>query len=114
MSDSAAEWCLCDRTIPFMKTKLKDYEVAEIGKALGDPNRLSIYTHIAKHKEAFCGEIHAEHAISAATLSHHLKVLADLGLITSRKEGLNVYYRAIPERLAAYLDYLAKVALSKE
>jgi DNA-binding transcriptional ArsR family regulator len=37
--------------------------------------------------------MHAKHAISGATLSHHLKVLTELGLITSRKEGLNVYYR---------------------
>lgn len=86
--------------------KLSDDEIAGIGKALGDPNRLSIYTQIAKHEELFCGEIHAKHSIAAATLSHHLKVLADLGLITSRKEGLNIYYRAVPSRLAAYAKHL--------
>jgi ArsR family transcriptional regulator len=86
--------------------KMTDDEVAQIGKALGDPNRLAIYTQIAQHDELFCGEMHAKHTISAATLSHHLKVLHDLGLITSRKEGLNVYYRAIPERFRAYIQYL--------
>jgi ArsR family transcriptional regulator, arsenate/arsenite/antimonite-responsive transcriptional repressor len=91
-------------------TKMKDDEVAEIGKALGDPNRLAIYTQIAQHEELFCGEMHAKHTISLATLSHHLKVLTELGLITSRKEGLNVYYRSIPEKLTAYLQYLASVA----
>ena len=88
---------------------MTDDEVAQIGKALGDPNRLAIYTHIAQHDELFCGEIHAKHAISLPTLSHHLKVLTDLGLITSRKEGLNVYYRVSPDRLAAYLKYLAGI-----
>ena len=86
--------------------KMTDDEVAQIGKALGDPNRLAIYTQIAQHEERFCGEMHAKHTISAATLSHHLKVLHDLGLITSRKEGLTVYYRAIPERFAGYIQYL--------
>jgi ArsR family transcriptional regulator len=86
--------------------RMTDNEVAQIGKALGDPNRLAIYTHIAEHDELFCGEMHAKHAISAATLSHHLKVLTDLGLITFRKEGLNVYYRIVPDRFAAYLKYL--------
>ena len=89
---------------------MTDNEVAQIGKALGDPNRLAIYTDIAQHEERFCGEMHAKHAISAATLSHHLKVLTDLGLITFRKEGLNVYYRIVPERFAAYLKYLEGIA----
>jgi ArsR family transcriptional regulator, arsenate/arsenite/antimonite-responsive transcriptional repressor len=89
--------------------KMTDDEVAQIGKALGDPNRLAIYTQIAQCDELFCGEMHAKHAISAPTLSHHLKVLTDLGLITFRKEGLNVYYRAVPERFALYLKYLAGI-----
>lgn len=89
---------------------MKDDEAAQIARALGDPNRLAIYTQIAQHDELFCGEMHAKHVISMATLSHHLKVLADLGLITSRKEGLNVYYRAVPERFTAYLKYMAGIA----
>jgi len=93
--------------------KLTDVEVAQIGKALGDPNRLAIYTQISQSDELFCGEMHAKHAIAAATLSHHLKVLADLGLITFRKEGLNVYYRAIPERFTAYMEYLARIGPKK-
>jgi ArsR family transcriptional regulator len=88
---------------------MKDDEVARIARALGDPNRLAIYTQVAQHDELFCGEIHAKHTISAATLSHHLKVLADLGLITSRKVGLNVYYRAVPEKLASYALHLTGI-----
>jgi ArsR family transcriptional regulator len=94
-------------------SKLKDREVAQIGKALGDPNRLAIYTQIAEHRELFCGEICAKHTISPATLSHHLKVLADLGLITSRKDGLNVYYRAVPQKLASYIEYLGRISAKK-
>jgi ArsR family transcriptional regulator len=89
--------------------KMTDDEVAQIGKALGDPNRLAIYTQIAQCDELFCGEMHAKHAISAPTLSHHLKVLTDLGLITFRKDGLNVYYRDVPAKFAAYLKYLAEI-----
>ncbi len=88
---------------------LSDDEVAQIGRALGDPNRLAIYTQIAQHDELFCGEMLGKHPISAATLSHHLKVMSDLGLITSRKDGLNVYYRAVPEKFAAYLKYLSLI-----
>jgi ArsR family transcriptional regulator len=89
--------------------KMNDVEAAQIGKALGDPNRLAIYSDLAKHDELFCGEMHCKHPVSAATLSHHLKVLTDLGLISYRKEGLNMYYHAVPEKFAAYLQYLASV-----
>src|ERR1700742_5016924 len=91
------------------KKRITDDEAAQIGRALGDPNRLAIYTQIAQSDELFCGEMHAKHVISPPTLSHHLKVLTDLGLITSRKDGLNVYYRVIPERFAAYLKFLTGI-----
>jgi len=86
--------------------KMTDIRVAEIGRALGDPNRLAIYTDIARHDELFCGEMSTKAKIRPPTLSHHLKVLTELELITSRKEGLNVFYRVIPETFAAYLAYL--------
>lgn len=89
--------------------RITDQEVAQIGKALGDPNRLAIYTQIAKHEELFCGEMYAKGRISQPTVSHHLKVLTELGLIASRKEGLNVFYRVIPQRLQAYLKYLSEL-----
>jgi ArsR family transcriptional regulator, arsenate/arsenite/antimonite-responsive transcriptional repressor len=90
--------------------KLNDNQAAQIARALGDPNRLAIYTQIAQSKELFCGEMHGKHTISPATLSHHLKVLTELNLITSRKEGLNVYYRSVPETLAAYRKYLVEIS----
>lgn len=90
--------------------KLNDSQAAQIAKALGDPNRLAIYSHIAQNDELYCGEMHARHPISAATLSHHLKVLTELKLITSRKEGLNVYYRSVPATFVAYMAYLAGIA----
>jgi ArsR family transcriptional regulator len=92
--------------------KMTGDEVAQIGKALGDPNRLAIYTQIAQCHEVYCGEMHGKNTISPATLSHHLKVLHELGLITSRKEGLNVYYRSVPERFADYLRYLTGIGPS--
>lgn len=92
-----------------MTERMNDEEVAQIGRALGDPNRLAIYTQLAQHDELFCGEMHTKHTISLATLSHHLKVLADLGLIVSRKDGPNVYYRVVTEKLEAYLKHLAAI-----
>ncbi|WP_263357296.1 ArsR/SmtB family transcription factor [Acidicapsa ligni] len=89
--------------------KITENEAAQIGKALGDPNRLAIYSQIAHHDELFCGEMHAKQRITLPTLSHHLKVLTDLGLITHRKEGLNVYYRVVPERFNEYVKFLTRI-----
>jgi ArsR family transcriptional regulator len=73
-------------------------------------HRFAIYSQIAQSGELFCGEMCAKHTISPGTLSHRLKILTELGLITSRKEGLNVFYRGVPETFAAYLKYLTGMA----
>ncbi|MEG9433447.1 helix-turn-helix transcriptional regulator [Terriglobus sp. ADX1] len=85
---------------------MKEKEATLIAKALGEPSRFSIYSQIAEGDGIYCGEVCNKHALSPGTVSHHLKVLTDLGLITSRKEGLNVYYRSVPEKFSAYLAYL--------
>jgi ArsR family transcriptional regulator, arsenate/arsenite/antimonite-responsive transcriptional repressor len=43
-----------------------------------------------------------------ATISHHLRVLTQAGLISSRRSGQYIFYRAIPTRLAQYRSYLAR------
>jgi ArsR family transcriptional regulator len=84
-------------------------EAALIGKALGDPTRLSIYSQIANRgSELFCGELGDCHVLSMATISHHLRVLTQAGLISSRRSGQYIFYRAIRPRLTEYRKYLAK------
>lgn len=85
---------------------MKEKEATSIAKALGEPSRFSIYKQIAEGDEIYCGEVCSKHELSPGTVSHHLKVLTDIGLITSRKEGLNVYYRSVPEKFSSYLAYL--------
>ncbi len=89
--------------------RMKENEAAQVAKALGDPTRFSIYQQIAHGEEIYCGEICDKHSISPGTVSHHLKILTDLGLIASRKDGLNVYYRTIPDTFSHYLEYLARL-----
>lgn len=74
---------------------------AEICQALASPKRLEIlYT--LRDGELPAGELARRLGISTANLSQHLSIMRQTGLLDSRKEGLNVYYRlAIPEILAA-------------
>jgi len=48
--------------------------------------------------------------VTPATVSHHLKILSDAGLIACRRKGQFVYSEAVPETIAAYARALAKMA----
>ncbi|NRQ38100.1 helix-turn-helix transcriptional regulator [Nonomuraea sp. NN258] len=87
-------------------------ELARVFKALGDPVRLRILSIVASHQggEACVCDITGAFELSQPTISHHLKVLKDVSLLTSERRGSWVYYRLIPESLAqlsALLDIAA-------
>ncbi|MFI6454676.1 ArsR/SmtB family transcription factor [Streptosporangium amethystogenes] len=76
--------------------------VARVFKALGDPVRLRILSIVASHAggEACVCDIAAAFEVSQPTISHHLKVLKEVGLLTSERRASWVYYRVVPEFLA--------------
>jgi ArsR family transcriptional regulator len=78
-------------------------ELASLFKALGDPVRLRLLSHIAEQPEAEACVCHLTEPIglSQPTVSHHLKLLHDAGLLERDKRGAWVYYRVVPERLEA-------------
>src|SRR5260370_42465870 len=84
--------------------------VEKIGKALSDRTRLRIFESISREDQMNCGDIVSMRGVSHATVSHHLKVLSDAGLIDCRRQGQFVYRRAIPETLEEYARALMKLA----
>ncbi|HKW33568.1 MAG TPA: metalloregulator ArsR/SmtB family transcription factor [Candidatus Acidoferrum sp.] len=85
-------------------------QIEKISKALGDETRLSIFEAISRGKQMNCGEIVSMRGVTPATVSHHLKILSEAGLITCRHEGQFVYNEAIPETIEEYGRALAKIA----
>jgi ArsR family transcriptional regulator len=85
-------------------------EIEKISKALADQTRLRIFEAISRSKQMNCGEIVSMRGITPATVSHHLKILSEAGLIACRREGQFVYSEAIPETIATYARALAKIA----
>ena len=81
--------------------------LAAMFKALADPARVTIMAMLLNAEEVCACDISGGIGKSAATASHHLKVLRDSGLVTSEKRGTWVYYRAVPERVAAIADALS-------
>lgn len=81
---------------------------AEQLAALGSPIRLSILRYVVQGDEngTPAGEIQTRLEMPASTLSHHLERLSAAGLLTSRREGTFIYYRAEYTALRALTDYL--------
>src|SRR6266699_5584623 len=84
-------------------------EVEKISKALADQTRLRIFEAISSTDHMNCGDIVSMRGVTPATVSHHLKILSEVELITCRREGQFVYSQAIPETIAAYTRALAKI-----
>ncbi len=78
-------------------------QVAPLLKALADPVRLRLMSLIASHEgsEACVCDLNDAFDLSQPTISHHLKVLHEAGLVDRDKRGVWVYYRARPQALAA-------------
>ena len=85
-------------------------QVEKISKALADETRLKVFEAISARPELTCSEIVAIQGVTPATISHHLKILHDAGLIECRKEGQAVHNRTVPETIDAYAAALQKMA----
>ncbi len=89
-------------------------EIEKISKALADETRLRIFEAISARKHMTCGEIVSMRGVTPATVSHHLKILSEAGLITCRRAGQFVHSHAVPETITAYARALAKIARGKK
>jgi ArsR family transcriptional regulator, arsenate/arsenite/antimonite-responsive transcriptional repressor len=89
-------------------------EIEKISKALADETRLRIFEAISGSGHLNCGEIVSMRGLTPATVSHHLRILSDAGLIACRREGQFVYSETVPETIEAYSRALAKIANGKK
>jgi ArsR family transcriptional regulator len=78
-------------------------QVAPLLKALADPVRLRLMSLVASRPggEACVCDLNEAFDLSQPTISHHMKVLHEAGLVDRDKRGVWVYYRARPQALAA-------------
>jgi ArsR family transcriptional regulator len=77
--------------------------VAPLLKALADPVRLRLMSLVASHEggEACGCDLNDAFDLSQPTISHHMKVLHDAGLVDREKRGVWVFYRVRPQALAS-------------
>ncbi|MCD5317213.1 ArsR/SmtB family transcription factor [Kineosporia babensis] len=80
----------------------KAQKLASLLKALAEPTRLQLLSLVAAHEggEACVCDLTEPVGLSQPTVSHHLKILVEAGLLTREKRGVWAYYTLVPERVA--------------
>jgi ArsR family transcriptional regulator len=82
--------------------------MAQVAKALGDPVRLQLVDVLGKHAGKVCVcELVPLFDLSQPTVSHHLKVLREAGIVGSERQGLWAYYFVIPDALKELSEWLS-------
>jgi ArsR family transcriptional regulator, arsenate/arsenite/antimonite-responsive transcriptional repressor len=107
-SQAVAEAC----AIPLVREPMGETAaagLAQVFKALGDPVRLRLVSLIGAHQggEVCVCDLTTAFDLTQPTISHHLKVLREAGIIDSERRGTWVYYRLVPaalERMATLLS----------
>ena len=101
---SPAETAACCAPLTAQPLTMEQAEqVTPLLKALADPVRLRLISLIASHKggEACICDLNDAFDLSQPTISHHMKVLHEAGLVDRDKRGVWVYYRIRPQALAS-------------
>jgi ArsR family transcriptional regulator len=82
-------------------------ELARRFKALADPTRVAIVNRLAGAGEVCVCELVADFELSQPTISHHLRILREAGLVEARRRGTWAYYRLVPEAVSSLARALA-------
>ena len=99
----------CCEPVVYPGTERSEAErMASIAKALGDPIRIQLVDVLRRHAGKVCVcELTPLFDVGQPTVSHHLKVLRDAGIVDSERRGLWAYYYVLPDavkELSAWLS----------
>jgi ArsR family transcriptional regulator, arsenate/arsenite/antimonite-responsive transcriptional repressor len=104
---SAGERCYEPVVYPDVERE-QAQRMAQVAKALGDPVRLQLVDILRKHAGKVCVcELVPLFDLSQPTVSHHLRVLREAGIVGSERQGLWAYYFVIPDALKELSAWLS-------
>ena len=85
---------------------VEDLELIGVFKALGDAHRFRMVRELAAAGELSCGQVAERFPLAQATISHHLKILADAGLVIVRPEAKHRFFSENRALLTRVVDLL--------
>lgn len=106
MTKAAAASGCCEPVLGGALSEAEAEDLATAFKVLADPARLRLLSLIAATDEMCACDLIEPVGRSQPTVSHHLSVLTDAGLLTREKRGKWAWYRLVPERLKVLRDAL--------
>ncbi|OGP54480.1 MAG: hypothetical protein A2Y65_09910 [Deltaproteobacteria bacterium RBG_13_52_11] len=86
---------------------------ADICKTFANPKRLEILNSLRDGSELSASQLLERIEISKANLSQHMAVLIQKGVVHSRREGVNIFYRLSDDRITKACDIMREVLISK-
>lgn len=86
-------------------------QAATILKALAHPMRIAILNLLEDGKKLTVSEIHEKLNIEQSTASHHLGILKDKGVLSSKRDGKNTYYFLRNDKLGNILDCISNCTI---
>lgn len=92
----------------------RDEIAIRVARALADPTRFRLFRVIAEHGEICCRDLTTRLRVSQATVSHHLRILADAGLVASRRAGQFIYFRGRAEAVREHARALGSAFARRE
>lgn len=88
--------------------RMDESTLMRIAKAIADPTRFAILKAIASREEISCGQLAELFPIAQATVSHHLNVLMNAGLVEMRKQGQHHYFRLQRKAVRLFGEWLLR------
>ena len=107
----ALEPLCCGPNTPAMEARAAE-ELARVFKALADPTRVSIVNRLASGEACCVCDLTDAFDLSQPTVSHHLRILRDAGLVEAERRGTWAYYRLVPQSIDRLRDVFSPTALT--
>ena len=89
------------------------YDLADFFKVLGDSTRAKIIWALDESEMCVC-DLAALLGVSESSVSHQLRLLRTLGLVANRRDGVVLYYRLLPDKLAQLFSVAAEISGSTQ